>query len=925
MRKVDRRQFFVKSGLAVGLTASGSTLSSLAEAVSPSGEENQVPSPTREAAEIAKGPAPLYNTNLLTLIGMGDEPTGVLDKFGQLDSRHARVRLAMGAPPHTVPVCTIRSLAESVAIPEEKNQGSQFKWSQSLQDGYLPIVDTEVQSPLGKLRWLGYASDSGDLKAEYVEIKEATAAHRITLWFPFTTEIKVNEGVVTSGDKVLAMFPPPKRFTVSQAKYNLLTPAAWPLTLPVWSNPTPKPLPGVDPAFNSGRRIYAFRTIDYRFPVEPGKAYHVVLGVVITGREGAQLKPGEMMLRLSAGGESSIVDLGSLGPGKPLLHDFVITPSQGEIRVRSETDPSTTTPYRFALINGIWVFDKPVNLEQVKAGKVSDEALFYVRCGEEAIGDLACSVVLDYGPQEKDSPNHAIRLPYDLQASDASKIAAISLDSARSSAREHWDAMIQGGAQFVTGNARLDNLYKASLMNIFLLRMKYPGMANDGQDLYRVKSGATLYEGGFWYRDGAYLVAALDAAGLSAEAEKSLRLFWQPHLPGVFGTYSQQESGVWQSPIAEYDGQGQALWALVNHFELSGDQNWLRTVYGSIRKGALWIKTVTQQTRITTENGEKPIYYGLLPAGEGEAIGPGYNYYHDYWAVLGLRKAMVAAQALHEDDDLKWMTETHDEFCADLLASVKLAYQRVGGNQYIPATPFDGKDTLDIWGGINAVYPVRFLDAHDPMISSTLDLMARHCQEDEYTFFGNQGQIEGPVEEKMWTYITTDWAMCYLLRDDLPMFYRLFNGYVAHASPTNGWVEEIVVKSHLGSGDIPHGWAAAQYVHVHRNCLVYENEGKLELGWGVQPEWLSEGTKIAARKAPTRFGMIDFELQRSGPTLALDYKFAPGRGQASPEELRWHIPPGLKGISSIRINGNTRAIAPGESVIKLSYTERHKL
>ena len=214
---------------------------------------------------------------------------------------------------------------------------------------------------------------------------------------------------------------------------------------------------------------------------------------------------------------------------------------------------------------------------------------------------------------------------------------------------------------------------------------------------------------------------------------------------------------------------------------------------------------------------------------------------------------------------------------------------------------------MDIWGSIAALYPARFLDAQDPMMTSTLDRMAQHCQEDEYTFF---------VTKKIWTYITADWAMCYLLRNDLPMFYRLFNGYVAHASPTNGWIEEIFLDSHLGTGDMPHGWAAGQYVLLHRNSLVYEDGKKLELCWGVQPEWLKEGAKVSV-KAPTQFGKIDFELKKSGSILALDYNLTPGTDQTAAEELYLHIPPGLKGISSLCINGKTRPISVGESVIKL--------
>ena len=32
----------------------------------------------------------------------------------------------------------------------------------------------------------------------------------------------------------------------------------------------------------------------------------------------------------------------------------------------------------------------------------------------------------------------------------------------------------------------------------------------------------------------------------------------------------------------------------------------------------------------------------------------------------------------------------------------------------------------------------------------------------------------------------------------------------------------------------------AHYVHLYRNALVYEDAKKLELCWGVQPDWLME-------------------------------------------------------------------------------------
>jgi hypothetical protein len=348
------------------------------------------------------------------------------------------------------------------------------------------------------------------------------------------------------------------------------------------------------------------------------------------------------------------------------------------------------------------------------------------------------------------------------------------------------------------------------------------------------------------------------------------------------------------------------MWALVHHAQFSGNLAWQKAVYPSVRKGAAWLRDVTGQTRFLEENGERPISYGLLPEAEGEAIGHGYIYYHDFWAVLGLQMALEAAKALNEEQDVQWMTQEYNTFCANLSTSVKQAYGEVGLNKYIPATPFDPVSRIDIWGSIAALYPTRFLEPNDPMITRTLDLMLQHSQEDEYTYFNRK---------KIWTYLTADWAMCYLLRDDLATFNRLFDGYVAHASPTNAWIEEMFIESRLGTGDMPHGWAAAQYVHLHRNALVFEDKDILHLCWGAREGWLNNG--LTVKRAPTKFGTVDFTFQRKGKTLIFDYKFVRGQHQESCRQVRLHIPPTVEQNESVRVNGKVHDLQPNQHVIEL--------
>jgi len=316
-----------------------------------------------------------------------------------------------------------------------------------------------------------------------------------------------------------------------------------------------------------------------------------------------------------------------------------------------------------------------------------------------------------------------------LPPDDRQKAANLSPEAAWSATREHWNSFLDDRAQFRTGVSRLDSLYKTSLINLFLLRTKYPRQGSAGQDIYAVKPGATIYDS-FWYRDGAYIITAMDVAGHTDEAEKSLRLFTDPDLQGRVKNWGQQADGLWECPRGEWDSQGQALWALVHHFELTGDVSWLRRVYRCIRQGALWIRHATHSTQTLATEGERPITWGLLPKGVSEDTGaaePAFVYEHDFWGILGIHEALKAAQRLGMEEDVHWMSETYTEFKANLLASVRRAFRTIGRGEFIPGDPFD--PALDINGDIAAVYPTRFLEALDPMITSSLERIVRHSHE----------------------------------------------------------------------------------------------------------------------------------------------------------------------------------------------------
>lgn len=827
-------------------------------------------------------PSPLVNYNCATLVGLGDEPPAFLDQFGQLSGRTAQVLLDIGYP--VKPYEDLRSRPDG-------------DWAQWLESGYLPIVRSKVNAGDRSVDWTAFSSGCRGIKAEHVVLNDASVPLRLRLAFPYEYSVSVQGNMIVSNDHVCAIIPDAKIVGTTSARYNLLSPESWSNECPHWSPYVPvKDRPGLAKAFNSSRGIYLYRSIDYLIPVTQSAPFYVYVGVISDDK----LEPGDLILRFTVNDLSQSIDFAVLGAGNPGILQFVTSPEQGNIKVSAECDVSAGNNYRDCFINGIWLFDHAVDPRELQTGNLDSAALVHIDCGREVLTDAAATVDLEL---EGNTCGQHLLFPFDLQVHDAPRVAGITVADAEDEVSQKWNAFIDKGARLSVGVPHLDNLYRASLLNLLLMRTKYPGAGADGQDVYVVKPGASTYDD-FWMRDAAYIANALGIAGHTDETEKSLRIFWQRGLKGIFASWGQQPSGCWQSPLNEWDSTGQALWALVHHFQLTRDREWLRTAYGSIRSGAMWIHSACEQMKVTREHGDRPIYYGLLPAGVGEGIGNGINYYHDFWAVLGLRQAIVAAEALGETADARLFANTYDELRASLLTSVRWAFQHTGKGKYIPAMPFKAGE--NVWGSLSALYPCGLLDPHDAMMTATLATLQGQIQEDIYTYTAGY----------LWTYITADLAMCHLLRNETDQFCRLFDGFVAHSSPTNAWIEQIMTESRRGTGDMPHGWAAANYVILYRNSFVYENNDTLELCKGVRSAWLPDGAVLLASEAPTRFGKVHFELRRNGSRLVASYQLA-GTIHPAPGNVVLYLP-ALEGVSEISVNAKRFVLTPGQNLIAIS-------
>lgn len=416
--------------------------------------------------------------------------------------------------------------------------------------------------------------------------------------------------------------------------------------------------------------------------------------------------------------------------------------------------------------------------------------------------------------------------------------------AAQASVAPAWQAVYGQSAQLTLPDPWLQQAWQASLTNLLLLRDKVDSW-------YIVKPGAFNYNR-FWYRDAAYIVHALDAAGLPQLAEESLQVFWRSDVPCAVNqtaawapSVAQMADGMWTAPSDEWDGPGQALWALVSHWRFTGNTKWLQDAWPAIRKGTEHIAASRQAAKAVEQGAE----IGLLPLGVGEAlIDRAHVLYHNYWSAFGVAQATQAAVALgHNDDAARYLNEYAD-FAGVIQAAAAAAYvAKDATHGWIPAAV--GAPTSRLWGTIAALYPPTILPADDPHLVATLETLWQNRVWDLYRF---------EDVDKVWTYITADWGLALQRQGQWQREATLFAGYRAQASQVFSWWEEIYVQSGVGTGDNPHGWAAANYMLWLRNMLVMEDmDGQgLQLLAGVPPAWYVAEKPIELKNLPTELGLL---------------------------------------------------------------------
>jgi hypothetical protein len=411
-----------------------------------------------------------------------------------------------------------------------------------------------------------------------------------------------------------------------------------------------------------------------------------------------------------------------------------------------------------------------------------------------------------------------------------------------------WEAAQRDSCKLVCPDPHYESLYAAAVNSLILFSPR---------DVY---AGPFTYKR-FWFRDAAFIINALLCAGLPDRAERVLASF-----PG-----RQTSAGYFRSQDGEWDSNGQVLWILQRYFALTG-QNPSPDWIDPIRRGARWIMRKRLGDKLDAPHA------GLLPAGfSAEHLGPNdYYYWDDFWGIAGLRAAanMIKKESAGDSADFN---RAADNFSTTVDRSLAACAQRLG-RPAMPASPYRRMDAGAI-GSLAFGYPTQLCDPNDPRLLDSVKFLLNSC-------FVNGAFYQDMIHSGLNAYLTLHVAQIMLRADD-PRHIDLMDTIANLASPTGHWPEAVHPRTGGGCmGDGHHGWAAAEWVMMIRNCFVREEDEYLILCAGIPERWLKQNRPISFGPAPTEFGKLKLTISPSNDqSVKIDWQ-GTWHQHAPPLEIR---------------------------------------
>jgi hypothetical protein len=470
---------------------------------------------------------------------------------------------------------------------------------------------------------------------------------------------------------------------------------------------------------------------------------------------------------------------------------------------------------------------------------------------------------------------------------------------------DFWRAEIDRGAQFKLPEKIVQDVWDLNIPHMLASADKDP---TNGLLFLRCSVG---WYDAIWGNLAGAEIMGLDLRGYHKDAEQHLEIFlkWQGTStpPGNFkskeGFLSSADAYTW---VRWTSNHGWLLWALSDHYRLSGDRPWLDRVLPNLLAACDWIQRERARTMKNAADGTRPPEWGLLPPGvTGDGAPPCYSYTTDAYTWAGLNAAAAALREIGHPRAAE-ITAAVDEYRQCILRSAAWAAEhtkpyRLTSGKTVPLVPIDLYNT---WKISNENQHPWYLDVGPLHLVDCGVVDARSKLADQMIVVAEDHWLKnGLALDEPWY---APQRAVYLGRDQINRFLDVYYNELAEGMDRQ---VHSPVEGHAGVQNLP--WADGEHVRFVRMMLIQEDGDGLMLCRAAPRAWLEQGKTIAFTGAPTYFGEVSLKVQSDVVHDRITAQVTPPVRKAVPVKLRIRHPQ-AKPIKTVRLNGQEAKDFSGE-------------
>ncbi|MBN1419936.1 MAG: hypothetical protein JXP34_14240 [Planctomycetes bacterium] len=458
-------------------------------------------------------------------------------------------------------------------------------------------------------------------------------------------------------------------------------------------------------------------------------------------------------------------------------------------------------------------------------------------------------------PSGRDSPRSLpvlLRVPFGKPA-EAAEIDAPTFDAAMERARETWRRWLEPAERF--------NVPEPMVRDALRAWFAYGFVDTDKRgEIYEPHDGSGFYEAIYGY-SAALWCHALDLSGFHADARR--------YLESLLALQARDGSFIVNYGLPD---NGALLFAIVQHYRLTGDAPWLKGVAPKMVRMCDWL-IARRKESMTDDDGRRPLAYGLIRCRPYcDSPQASVDYYGDAYSCAGIEATSRAFAEIGLAEEGRRLAAEGQAYRTDILSSMDASIIERDGLKILPMEPDTHrllKSTGYRAGGYYGLVASMMLESGFLAPSDPRAVIVGEFLRAKGGLILGLSEFAKGVDH---AYTYGYWMQC-LDRDEADRVVLAFYATLAYGMTrgTCAGVEVTQILTGDNTATTPHLYSSTQQIRLLRMMLLREDGDRLRIAPAIPRAWLASGKRIEVRDAPTTFGPVSFTIESpadGGPIVA---------------------------------------------------------